>query len=319
MKAAWRLVVIVLGVALAAYFFWYAAHALDLSALKAALSSPQQLLGVLVAALLYTSIIPITGWAWKQLLAKQGEQWSARHLARILGLAQIAKYIPGNVAQHASRAVLAMRSGMSVCALVATVAQEMILTIAASVLVGTMALAMSTQGPQRVSDEYSAWLFVLGAGLGIAVVVLSSIELNPGQLRDHPKWWLRFVARLGGLPGPRVAPVALAAYATNYLVIGAGLWVLARAMGLPDTVDYGLVTAVFALSWVLGFLAPGAPAGLGAREGIMLLLLNGSASGQSVVLFVLMARVVTMLGDVLCFCIGGLAGGSAPRTHEEVS
>jgi Predicted integral membrane protein len=306
-------------VALAAYFFWFAVHALDLSALRLALSSPRQLLGVLVAASLYTLIVPVTGWAWKQLLAKQGEQWPMRRLARVLGVAQIAKYIPGNIAQHASRAVLSVRSGMSVRALVATVAQETILTVAASVLVGVMALAMSAQGLQHVSDEYRVWLFVLGAGLGIAVLVLSSIELNPEHLRDHPKWWLRLVARLGGLPGPRVALVVLAAYAINYLVIGVGLWVLARAMGLPDTVDYSLVTAVFALSWVLGYLAPGAPAGLGAREGIMLLLLNGSAPGQAVVLFVLMARVVTMLGDALCFCIGGLAGDGTPRMHEDAS
>jgi uncharacterized membrane protein YbhN (UPF0104 family) len=143
--------------------------------------------------------------------------------------------------------------------------------------------------------------------------------LTPERLRSHSKWWLRFLSHVGGLPGPRATFGALAAYVFNYLIIGLGLWLLASAMGLPDAFDYGLVTAVFALSWVLGFLAPGAPAGLGAREGIMLLLLNGSASGQSVVIFVLMARVVTMLGDALCFCVGSLAGSGVSNTHKGVS
>lgn len=316
MKAAWRVAAVILGLALAAYFFWFAAHALDMSTLKAALSSPRQMLGVLAAALLYTLIIPVTGWAWKQLLEKQGEHWSTQRLARVLSLAQIAKYIPGNIAQHASRAVLSVRSGMNVRALAATVAQETLLTVAASVFVGVLALAMSAQGLQRLSGQYSSWLFLFGAGLAVAVLVLSSVELTPERLRGHPNRWLRLIARLGGLPGPRVVLVTLAAYATNYLMIGFGLWILARAMGLPDTVDYGLTTAVFALSWVLGFLAPGAPAGLGAREGIMLLFLNGSAPAHAVVMFVLLARVVTMLGDALCFCAGNFVGGRAHGLHK---
>lgn len=316
MKAVWRIAAVVLGLALAAYFFWFAAHALDISALEVTLSSPRQILGVVAAALLYTLIIPVTAWAWKQLLEKQGEHWSTLRLARVLSLAQIAKYVPGNIAQHASRAVLSVRSGMSVRALAATVAQETLLTVAASVLVGVLALAVSSQGLHRLSGEYSSWLFLLCAGLAVGVLILSSIELSPEYLRDHSNRWLRLLARLGGLPGPRVVLVTLAAYATNYLAIGFGLWILARAMGLPDAVDYGLATAVFALSWVLGFLAPGAPAGLGAREGIMLLFLDGSASGQSVVMFVLMARVVTMLGDALCFCVGSFSGGRVHGLHN---
>lgn len=319
MRTAWRVAAVAVALALAAYFLWFAMHALDMSTLKAALSSPRQLFGVLMAALLYTLVIPVTGWAWKQLLEKQGEQWSMWRLARILSLAQIAKYIPGNVAQHASRAVLSVRSGMGVRALVATVAQETILAVAASVLVGILALAVSVQGIHRVSAQYAGWLFALGAGLGIAVLVLASVELTPERLRDHPKRWLRVVARIGGLPGPRATLGSLVAYVINYLMIGFGLWIVARAMGLPSAVDYGLVTAAFALSWVLGFLAPGAPAGLGAREGIMLLLLNGSAPVQSVVIFVLVARVVTMLGDALCFCMGSLAGNVECNAHEDAS
>ena len=66
----------------------------------------------------------------------------------------------------------------------------------------------------------------------------------------------------------------------------------------------GLVTAAFALSWLVGFLAPGAPAGLGVREGIMVVLLSGAADNAQLLVFVLLARLVTMLGDACNFLIG---------------
>jgi hypothetical protein len=94
---------------------------------------------------------------------------------------------------------------------------------------------------------------------------------------------------------------AFAIYCCNYVLIGAGLWVLARGLAMPDTMSLAALTSAFALSWVLGFLAPGTPAGLGVREGILVLLLAESGTPDEVLLFVIIARLATMLGDGLCF------------------
>src|SRR3546814_10111891 len=74
---------------------------------------------------------------------------------------------------------------------------------------------------------------------------------------------------MGGLPGPGATLIAVTIYAGNYLLIGLGIWLLAIALGMAHEIDYAMATSAFALSWILGFLAPGAPAGLGAREGLM--------------------------------------------------
>src|SRR3546814_9620714 len=97
----------------------------------------------------------------------------------------------------------------------------------------------------------------------------------------------------------------------------AGLCILARSADMPDSLYLYLITSAFALSWVLGFLAPGAPAGLGAREGIMLLLLHGSAPAEALLIFVLLARVVTVLGDGLCFGIYSVCHLHAARVPRE--
>lgn len=301
MSKIWRIATTALALALVGYFIYFAAGSLDLQTVIKTLSSPRQLAAVVVAALLYSSIIPVTGWAWRGLLASQQENWSAGQLTRILGLTQLAKYIPGNVAQHATRAALSLGAAMGTRAFLASLAQETVLAVAASVIVGLAMLALSGPGLGQLSAVMFSSLLVAGGLLATVVLALASARLHPEALRAKDGRLGRLLARLGGLPGPSATLSALLAYSLNYVLIGVGLWLVARAAGMPASVDLALVTSAFALSWVLGFLAPGAPAGLGAREGIMLLLLHGSAPDESLVIFVLLARVVTMLGDAMVF------------------
>ena len=302
--------------ALVGYFLWFAGRALDADALGGLLSLPV-CLALVAAALLYATIIPVTAWAWARLLARQGEVWTARSLALLLGRVQLAKYVPGNVAQHAGRAILALRAGMGGRPLAVTVVQETVLATAASVLVGVLALAATAPGIAQLPEGSRSWLLAAGALLGCAVLVLASFDLPVGRLAASRSRIARLLARGGGLPGHRVVLPALGAYVLNYLVIGLGLWLVARAAGLPAALDLWVATAAFALSWLLGFLAPGAPAGLGVREGIMALLLTGIVPDADALAFVLLARVVTLAGDAIIYAASLLHGpGDAGRLES---
>jgi hypothetical protein len=167
-------------------------------------------------------------------------------------------------------------------------------------------LAISTPGLGQIPEAVHAPLLLVSAALAIGVLAIGSVKLTASELLLRKARWARALGGAGGLPGPATTFSALAAYSLNYLIIGAGLWWVARAAELPLAIDLSLTTAAFALAWILGFLAPGAPAGLGVRESIMLLLLAGAAPEADLLLFVLLARVVTMLGDAICFAVGWL-------------
>ncbi|MEO6102829.1 MAG: lysylphosphatidylglycerol synthase domain-containing protein [Pseudoxanthomonas sp.] len=303
MSRFWRIATACVALALAGYFIYFVAKTVDVGVVKNALSSPLEWIAIFGAALLYALIIPVTAWAWRRLLTVQHETWSWPTLAVLLGLTQLAKYIPGNVAQHATRAALSLRAGIGTRAFVATVSQETVLAVAASLLVGLPLMALSSPGLGQISPQSLGALLVIAAVLAVAVIVLASARLNPKELLGHSNRLVRLLGHVGGLPGSATTLMALAAYAFNYLVIGLGLWLVARATDMPHGMDFALVTGTFALSWALGFLAPGAPAGLGAREGIMLLLLRGSAPDETLLVFVVLARMVTMLGDAVCFAV----------------
>ena len=69
------------------------------------------------------------------------------------------------------------------------------------------------------------------------------------------------------------------------------------------------LVGVYALSWIVGFIIPGAPAGIGVREALMVTLLepiygSGVAAGLSLIF-----RFVSSLGDLLAFLLSFLLKG----------
>ena len=54
----------------------------------------------------------------------------------------------------------------------------------------------------------------------------------------------------------------------------------------------------YVLAWLAGLVTPGAPAGVGVRELVLLALLKGSVGQTELLLAVLLGRLVTVGGDV---------------------
>src|SRR5690606_37352746 len=100
-------------------------------------------------------------------------------------------------------------------------------------------------------------------------------------------------------------------YALNFALIGMGLWFVARALS-PYPIglaSLALLIGAFASSWILGFLAPGAPAGLGVREAVLSVWLGGTFSAPVVVAIIILLRIATTLGDLFSLLWGSVALG----------
>lgn len=303
MKLFFRLISWLVVIGVTAYFFWFAFNTLDGQDFSG-LSSLPVVLSIVMAAFLYSSIIPVSAWAWTLLLKSHGEAWSFRFLAAVMGVTQAAKYIPGNFAQHVGRAALAIRHGMKLQAFTVSVVQESILAVGASVLVGVGLLQVSPGGFNRLPDTYQNMLFLACMLLAAALIVLSmGLFKLPDALRRYEKV-MRLFEFWGGPLGPRTTMLVFSAYCINYLVIGLGMWCVAYCLGVRFEGGYALLTASFSLAWLLGFLAPGAPAGLGVREGVFVLLLAGIVEDERVLSLILAMRIVTVLGDGLCWAAG---------------
>lgn len=140
------------------------------------------------------------------------------------------------------------------------------------------ALAIDSGIPLRAVARSLTLEAALLAGTGVGVGVLALPVLRPA--------WRR----------------AVLADAFNFLLLGSALAALAYAVSDPSPATLPLAIGAFALSWVAGFLVPGAPAGLGVREGVLVALLSPSVDGALPV--VLGFRLATTLGDFLSLGLG---------------
>ncbi|MDD5284683.1 MAG: lysylphosphatidylglycerol synthase domain-containing protein [Desulfuromonadaceae bacterium] len=89
-------------------------------------------------------------------------------------------------------------------------------------------------------------------------------------------------------------------YACSWLLTGFSGYFLAKGVGLQiETRELFALIASMSLSWLVGYLAVFTPAGLGVREGFMLLMLNNVMNVQTALLFPILSRVMFLLAEAL--------------------
>jgi uncharacterized membrane protein YbhN (UPF0104 family) len=229
----------------------------------------------------------IAGWrgvlqGWNETLAP----WQA---GRIWALSSLGKYIPGKIWAVAGMVVMAQRAGVRPVAAAgsALVMQLLAMGTGAAVVALTGVLALATDG----------WLRV-----GLIAVLVASVA---GTLVLLQTGWLnRILARLPGGVDQVATPTPLSILggaAANVLAWGAygvAVWLLARAL-IPE-VSFPLLTTIgaFAASYIVGFLVLLVPGGLGVREGVFVLVLQGVVGLAPATAIALASRLLFTLTEV---------------------
>ena len=95
----------------------------------------------------------------------------------------------------------------------------------------------------------------------------------------------------------RELTIAIAVNASGWLATGAGVFVLVDGMESSKDAGFLWLTAVYALAWLVGFVVPALPGGLGARDGMLVALLAtrfGAGVGSVLAITV---RLANTLGE----------------------
>jgi hypothetical protein len=251
------------------------------------------LLSAVVVWLMYALLIT----AWRRMLSAWGrglDFWSA---ARIWTVSSLGKYLPGKVWAVAGMAVMAQRAGIGAGPATGSAVILQVLAI------GTGAAVAGLTGWGVLRAAYP------GAVTGLAVLLAASVGgigllLRPALVNRL----LRIAAPEAGQVTPPVGAVAfgIVANAVAWMGYGVALWLLARGL-LPD-VELGLLpaTAVFTASYLAGFLALFAPGGIGVREGVFILMLQGPLGIGAATALAIASRLlltVTELGAAVPFLL----------------
>lgn len=234
--------------------------------------TPMLWLGMGALSIAYAAGGAILVAAWRNLLFHFGCNVEWGSALRIYGTTQLGKYVPGNIFQLASRQAVGMAAGLSAWPLAKATAWEIGLLAVAGVTCGTLIVPAASPGLTQVDA-------VLAFVASTSVVAIAIYY-----------YWGRGTA------------LAFGCY-TGFLLVSGIMFFAVFAMlfgrwnGVPGIVFCG----AYLVGWLVGFLTPGAPGGLGVREVVVLFLLKGYLSETDLLLAIAITRSVTVIGDVLLF------------------
>lgn len=259
------------------------------------------LISMLVSLVIYLATYGLVSYAWGQSLDALAHPIPYREATRILTLSQFAKYLPGNVGHHVGRVVLAKRAGLPTDTILGSMILDTLIVLAAAGLCSFPALRLLLEVVRAHGPAFSrAVAVILSAGLIIAIAITML-----GFTRRLLKRQFRHVLHL---VKPRNVPLlgkALIAHVSSVLTGGTALYLLCISFAQgPSSVHWLDVTGIYAVAWLLGFLIPGAPAGLGVREIVLMLGLSPLFGANASTAAAAALRMVTIVGDGLAFAVG---------------
>lgn len=322
MKQALRLLGLAVAIAAGAYFLRHAIAAFG--SLRATDLSLARLLGALSVMLpAYLVAVPLASLMWRRLLRDMGVAFPAGLAYAIVAFTQFAKYLPGNVAHHVGRVVVARPLGGDVARLSLSLVYENLLTALAAAHLTALLIVLR---PVPALEPYlptpwRPWLLLavtLGAAAGFLMLrfLVDKVQRMRGTADG--------AAAAVRTPGPAALLACYAVALCSFLLVGLGFTAMAPVVSPGAGFPYLTLCGAFAAAWVIGLLVPGAPAGLGIREGVLLVLLGETMATGDAVVVIAILRVATTLGDLLHFLAGSAMlrrrKGSGPRdplpTHE---
>jgi glycosyltransferase 2 family protein len=211
-----------------------------------------QWIGLATVLILLTYALLIEGW--RRVLGAWDSHLPFSQAARIWFLSNLGKYVPGNIWSLTAMGVMARERGLSALA-----------AAGSSVIMQAMSLATGT-----------AIVMVTGAKLlGKPALVGVSVALLVALLLSAPKFLPPLAVWIGGLIGKDIVPptvpatsiwTAAIASTLSWLFYGLAFQMFVRGLLGSSPGEISSYIAVYTAAYILGFISPIAPAGLGVRE-----------------------------------------------------
>ena len=229
--------------------------------------------------------------------------------SRIFLVTNIGKYLPGKVMHAAGRVALLQERGQSASIGVTSVVVELALSLLGAALLSVISipLLLPVLLPILSPDQG----VVIGQNLTL-ISWLSYLAIPIGLIGLHPRVMgpvLRFASsRLPGkgtdlctdLPPYGTIMVLLVAYVVLWVMMSIALF--ATSHTVVDSLQWEhlpAVSGIAALSYLFGLAVPIAPAGLGAREGLMTLLLSTMMPPPAAAVTSILYRIVSISAEML--------------------
>jgi uncharacterized membrane protein YbhN (UPF0104 family) len=251
-------------------------------------------LACVLLAVSYGLVACLWGWALRRAAGTP-----VRAGARIWFLSNLARYVPGNVWSFVGAVELARREGAARPVTLSVMAFTQVLSVGVALLAGLPVLLA-----ERARLGRPALLGAVAVALVAAVAAVFRRQLLALARRRLP-------GLDGGdlLPAPATVALLAAGYAAYWVVTGLAFAALVASVHPLAPGEVPLVVAAYAAAYAVGFLSVLTPAGLGVREGVLVVALSPVLPAGPALVVALVSRLWMMAVELAGAAVAQLAAG----------
>ncbi|MEM1254273.1 MAG: hypothetical protein AAGI69_17725 [Cyanobacteria bacterium P01_H01_bin.21] len=223
--------------------------------------------------LTYGAFNLILAIVWKHILNHLEVKISSYDSAKIYGRSQLIKYVPGNILHLTGRQALGMSIGLPSL----RVAKSIVLELGLSAFAGCFFFILVLPLRWAFVPAFLSTIGFVAAIVGTSFLVkkLFGSALNRAFL-----WQLVFLTLTG----------------LNFVVV---LNIVTAES--PTSLNSLQLSGAYTVAWLIGLVTPGAPAGAGIRELVLMFLLGDHYTESKLLASVLLTRLITIGGDLVFF------------------
>lgn len=260
----------------------------------------ENFLALAIVIIVSASIVACNYMPWKRLV----ELFSNTQLPHgdcilVYSKSNLLKYVPGNVFQYVGRNSLAVQKNIPHIQVATATLIDVALTVVSAAFISVFFLSdyilEFLKGYQSV-----VWIVGIILILLLLIVIGFFIFWKEEVMKKLSKY--HYVMTKKSI---KVILFGLAYYIVVMMISSLMyMIVLIYVLHVPMTTEiFFLLFSAFTLSWLVGFITPGAPAGIGIREAVMMGVTGNIIGLDMITLSMVILRILSIIADVLAFVV----------------
>ncbi len=237
------------------------------------------------------------GWIWTWILRDLNQTIPSILFIQVYLKTNIAKYIPGNIWHHYGRIMAAKTAGVSAGAAALSVLLEPLLMAAAALII------IVFFGSQLAATD-STFIWQIARTLALVGVLC---VLHPRFLNQA----IAFLQRLKAKNSDTTIAINIERYPLRpllgelgfLLLRGTGFILTIYALGSVNLSQIPLLLGAFSFAWLVGFVVPGAPGGLGVFEATAIAIMQNRFPAGLIISAAVLYRLISILAETMGYAL----------------
>jgi len=208
--------------------------------------------------------------------------------------ANLYKYMPGNVMHYVGRNEIAAEGIVSFKQVNAASVIEILASVIAA---STITLLFAGQYVFQYLRQFEVSRWIIWGIVALCVVALIAVVILRKRLAQS--WEKMWNPKIFCAAGKMIA-ICIAWNFVGNLLFACLLGALGCEIAFTD---YFPIIGMYSGAWIVGFITPGVPGGIGVREAMLNLFLSGLIPAWAVSLAGVLIRVAQIIGELLAYAV----------------